>query len=45
MIRNTGDGWRGILIRSLYGEKTILINDDGGAKVVTIKDEKAEYKE
>lgn len=45
MIRNTGDGWRGKLIRSLYGEKTILIYGDGGAKVVTIKDEKAECKE
>jgi len=45
MIRNTGDGWRGIQIRSLYGERTILIYGDGGAKVVTIKDEKDEYKE
>jgi hypothetical protein len=45
MIRNTGDGWRGILIRSLYGERTILIYSDGGAYALTIKDEKDEYKE
>jgi len=45
MIRNTGDGWRGILIRSLYEERTILIYSDGGAYALTIKDEKDEYKE